>query len=89
MADEGTAKQEEEKGKRRPIARIELVSKDRMPDGRLVVPVEIDGALVWAVTEGAVMDEELQIQFNRLLEYVTGCGLWGQNWGGTPPSDHP
>ncbi|MFF7851867.1 hypothetical protein ACFZDF_30410 [Streptomyces sp. NPDC007910] len=86
MADEGTAKQEEGK---RPSVRIELVPEEKMPDGRLVVPVEVDGALVWAVTEGAVMGEELQTQFNQLLDYVIGCGLWGQNWGGTAPSDHP
>ncbi|MFJ3536992.1 hypothetical protein ACIPQA_16165 [Streptomyces sp. NPDC090109] len=86
MADEGTASQESRK---RPSVRIELVPKERMPDGRLVVPVEVDGALVWAVTEGTVMGEELQTQFNDLLSYVVGCGLWGQNWGGKAPSDHP
>ncbi|MZE53772.1 hypothetical protein GTY86_35795 [Streptomyces sp. SID5770] len=88
MADEGTAKQEE-KGKRRPSVRIELVPEEKMPDGRLVVPVEVDGALVWAVNERK-MGEELQMQFNELLDYLIGCGLWGQNWGGgTAPSDHP
>lgn len=87
MADEGTAKHEQRE--QRPSVRIQLVPKEEMPDGCRVVPVEVDGALVWAVDDEE-MGEGLRDEFNRLLDYMIGCGLWGQNWGGEtiPPQSH-
>ncbi|MFE1550617.1 hypothetical protein [Streptomyces sp. NPDC058718] len=87
MADEGTAKREQHE--QRPSVRIEFVPKENMPDGHIVVPIEVPGTLVWGVLEGE-MSDDLRDEMNRCLQHIVGSGLWQQNWDGdaAPPS-HP
>ncbi|MFB7866955.1 hypothetical protein [Streptomyces sp. NPDC056069] len=86
MADEGTAKQRE---RVRESVRIEFVPKEKMPDGCRVVPLMVDGALVWGVLENE-MTNELRMDFNSLLDYIMTCGLYRQNWTeGEMPPVHP
>lgn len=73
MADEGTAKR-----KQHASVRIEFVPKEEMPDGHIVVPIEVPGTLVWGVLEGE-MTPELREQMNRCLQHIIGSGLWLQN----------
>lgn len=85
MTDEGTAKQQ---GARESV-RIEFVPKEKMPDGHIVIPIEVSGTLVWGVLEGQMTDD-LRNQMNACLQHIVHSGLWRQNWdeGDTPPS-HP
>jgi hypothetical protein len=85
MADEGTAKQQ----RTRESVRIEFVPKEEMPDGHIVVPIEVPGTLVWGVLEGH-MSNELRDEMNRCLQHIIGSGLWHQNRGGEDiPPPHP
>ena len=90
MADEGTPNQQHrEVAPARAAVRVEFVPAEKMPDGCRVVPLEVDGALVWGVLEHE-MTEGLRAEFNELLDYIVGCGLWRQHWADseTPPG-HP
>lgn len=58
-------------------AHIELV--DHLPGGRTVYPVEIEGELVWLVLRGEMSDKACS-EMNEYLAFITGQGLWLQNW---------
>ncbi|MFC8859288.1 hypothetical protein [[Kitasatospora] papulosa] len=65
----------------RATARIELV--DYLPGGRAIYPVEIQGELVWLILRGE-MSDRLHAEMNEYLDFITGRGLWLQNWDVAP-----
>jgi hypothetical protein len=64
---------------------FEIVPAASLPDGRVAFPLERDGEMMWAAAEGHVSPQLIEV-INRTLDYLLGCGLWRQEWGGRPTS---
>jgi hypothetical protein len=62
---------------------ISIEYVDSLPGGRVVMPVERDGAFGWLVVEGHV-SRQAGAEMVADLGHIIHTGLWRQNW--QPPT---
>lgn len=58
---------------------VTFVPADRLPSGKACMPLERDGAVCWLIAEGH-MSELARQEFEALLQFIVGNGLWIQRW---------
>jgi hypothetical protein len=60
-------------------ASVTLVPADRLPAGKACMAIERDGEFCWLIAEGH-MSELARQEFETLLRFIVGNGLWIQRW---------
>jgi len=76
------ADSDDDQAPQRPDVAMEYV--DRLPGGRVVMPVEREGAFTWLVVRGHI-SPQARSEMLTDLRHIVGSGLWTQNW--EPPQD--
>lgn len=65
-----------------PPASVEIRYVKSLPGGRIVLPVERRGRLIWLVVEGH-LSPQARTELLEALGHMTAQRLWQQNWGGS------
>jgi hypothetical protein len=88
MADEGaTAGEtpEDQSGPAEPsggdtrVPRVDMEYVDSLPGGRVILPLEADGDLMWLVVRGHVSPQARR-EFLRVARHMVQHGLWQPRW---------